>query len=262
MRKLISCVSRKEYYRNQIRHGKQHIDENPQDKFSYAAIAVAYWHIRNFTEAKKNAEIALKLDPDMPEPYWILAYISLDNKEPIEIYLPMAERAYELAQENVEAVVCFGLAKVESGNLIDGLLLLESAVELNPLNIWARSNLAIVYGRIGDVEKFKNEIIQIAKIRPTFFTIARRYWLFLDYSKFGRFLVKLFLIMSYLGTIIAIVSGFHGWLLFAFIFWLHYIVMAILRIWSGQKKTGVVNLIIGISYVIVILLLFLWLLKR
>jgi tetratricopeptide (TPR) repeat protein len=247
-------------YKNQINGSEERIRNDPSDKFAYVDLAIAYWHLNKFRSAQRYAEIAFDMDPSLSDPYWILATIKMLNNEPKEIFFPLAEKAYKLGPGMIEATICYAIALIETKRVYEGVALLENAVEIEPYNFWAHSNLLVGYGKLEEKTKYNEEVRILAKIHPTFITISRRYWLFLQSTIIGKWLINIFIFLSIISTVLAIILNSPLLLGFAFLFFLHIIHKAILLLKSGYRQLGRKGLVLGIFWEIIVLSLIIWLL--
>jgi cytochrome c-type biogenesis protein CcmH/NrfG len=250
-------IIEKKKLKQSIRQFSDQIKIDPQNIEAQTHLAEIYWGLNRFEEAGEYANIALRLDPTMPEPYWILATIEMLKEDPKEYYFAYAEKAYQLAPKSVNALISYGLAQLMKDHTQDGVELLEQAISLDPDNIWAHHNLEVGYERLGDTKKYNEEIRILASIHPTFFTLAQRYWLYLTLG-IGKSLFIALTILNIVGFLSAIILKSPLLFLFPIIWWLHWIIFALLQVHAGLYKVGWMRLTIGILFEAIIVLIALW----
>lgn len=94
--------------------------------------------------------------------YALLCYLKLATNQPIDEILPLCEEAYEYNNEDRDIVDNLALANIRSGNFDKAKELVDIMIEKFPTFTEAYYHGAIVYKKLGDLNKAKELINAIA----------------------------------------------------------------------------------------------------
>ena len=144
------------------------LQKNPNNPLTYQELGMAFYKSTKFEEAKQYAEKAVELNPSLPLPFTTLSYIKLIEGDNYEDCYQLAQKAYNLAPEMTETIICLGTACLAVEKNEDGIKLLEKAVSDRPNERGIYNNLAIAYTRLNEVEKALNSYIKLYKLNLVF----------------------------------------------------------------------------------------------
>ncbi len=129
---------------------------------------VAYGHGDHsalYPRARYAAEKAIELDQDLPEGHAALGFVL----GALELKLVEAgsrfRKAYELAPNHAQIVQSIGLWEMILGNFDESLRFLRKAVELDPLDPWARRELSrslSMSGRYDEAREAMNRVLEMS----------------------------------------------------------------------------------------------------
>jgi TolB-like protein/DNA-binding winged helix-turn-helix (wHTH) protein/thioredoxin-like negative regulator of GroEL len=152
---------------------------------------------RRYQEARKEAEVAIALDPNSPQGYVALAEVQTFMGAP-EKALPLLHRAMRMdPRGHASYFFALGKAQLAMGNVTDAVASLAEAVERSPENRLAWMALLSAYGTLGDVARATRALARLdalqASDRLYSFTVsvAREHWPFARKSDRESFLYGL-----------------------------------------------------------------------
>jgi tetratricopeptide (TPR) repeat protein len=137
-----------------IRLAERLVSEHPSYALAYAGLAEAHWYaamfgksraVDSFRCAKRAAETALQLGPDLADAHSALAAVSLYLDWDWDRALVLAERALELSPQSSFAHRVYGLCVFYHGHAEEGLAAMQQAVLLEPLSVQANLGLGFAY---------------------------------------------------------------------------------------------------------------------
>ncbi len=135
---------------------------------------VAYGH-SNYDEeyplAKEAAEKALVLDEQLPEAHLAMYFVFGALELRIKECLAEIRRAYELAPNDSAIVTNAALSEMIIGNFDEATRLSKKAIELDPLNPWARRELGRVCFMAGRLDEAQETMIRALEMSPDMTTI-------------------------------------------------------------------------------------------
>lgn len=145
---------------------------------AYAAIGLILYHLKQFNEAKKSIDHALKLEPDTYSSYYYLGKILKDNKD-----YAGALKAFEKAQRDAEykqkALIEHGTCYMLGGRPDNGIGDLTRAIEVDKAGdrqetLYARYFLAACYEQVRKIEKAIEQWTIISKKNKSFRDVAAK----------------------------------------------------------------------------------------
>lgn len=117
------------------------IDADPSFSRAYAGLALSFAaDYRNqwvsdgaeaLEQARRMARTALEIDPDIPEVYWVLAYVSAQQREH-EKAIKFLRKAISLDQSFADAYALMGGINTYMGHSSETPHLIRTAIRLNP----------------------------------------------------------------------------------------------------------------------------------
>ncbi len=134
-----------EYYRRAL-------DQDPGFALAHSGVAEAHFLLTLYAavppgegapQARDAARRALALDPTLAEPHTVLANLSLWYDWDPEATLPELNRAVELKPSDPLALSCYGYYFGALGLFDEAISRVRAAVEIDPLSMWANSNLVV-----------------------------------------------------------------------------------------------------------------------
>jgi tetratricopeptide (TPR) repeat protein len=118
-----------------------------------------------FDEATRYLEKALRIAPDYPASYYLVADLRLKRQDAAGA-LPFFQRAIEAAPGDVEARLGMAQALVELERVQDALAAVQQAARIAPEEARIHFQLSRLYFRLGDEKKAEEEAALSAKLRP------------------------------------------------------------------------------------------------
>ncbi len=134
-----------EYYRRAL-------EKDPGFALAHSGVAEAHFLLALYAavppgeggpQARDAARRALALDPTLAEPHTVLANLSLWYDWDPEATLVELNRAVELKPSDPLAQSCYGYYFGALGLFDEAISRVRAAVEIDPLSMWANSNLAV-----------------------------------------------------------------------------------------------------------------------
>ena len=104
---------------------------NPKDPIPYINIGAGYFVQKNYTQALKNYEEALKLDPDKLQALTSIVRIQVLQGKPKTAY-SLAERHLEKTKNKAAVYQLLGQLDLQGKSYAKGIKHLEEAIKLNP----------------------------------------------------------------------------------------------------------------------------------
>jgi len=157
----------------------------PNDPERYSELAKAYYFNKDYENARKYATISIDILSTMSDPYWILASVSIVENEPETVYIPLAEKGYQLAQDGYEVIVTYAIVCLLTNDHEKGLLLLDRAIEIYPDHYWPKIYKYIYYYQLNDTQNANKEMNQLVKVHTSPFTLFL-YYNNLRNTKYGK----------------------------------------------------------------------------
>ena len=154
-------------FHDAIEHFSAALELDPGFALAYAGLADANislsWmpdDIDYVSRAKENVDKALEIDPELGEAHSaaVAYYHATDN---ITKGREHFQRAIAAAPSYVYAYVWFGNMLVRSGDLDEGLEVLEKGLSLNPIHPQLTNNLAWVYSERGNRDRSMELVVQV-----------------------------------------------------------------------------------------------------
>lgn len=141
--------------------------------YVYAA-RVAYGHSDYHEEyplAKEAAEKALALDDQLPEALLAIHFVSGALELRVKECVSAIRRAYELAPNDSTIVTTAALGEMLVGNFDEAIRFARKAIELDPLNPWARRELGRVCTFAGRLDEARETMLRAVEMSPDMTTI-------------------------------------------------------------------------------------------
>lgn len=145
---------------------------------AHAEIGLMQYRTKNFAEAKKEIDLALKLNPENYSSYYYLGKIQKDEKS-----IPAALKSFEKAQRDPEikqkAIIEHGACYMVVNRYDNASLDFQRAIELDKENIntetlYARYFLASCYEKIRMIDKAIEQWTAIYKRNKTFRDVSAK----------------------------------------------------------------------------------------
>ncbi len=130
---------------------------------------IAYGHSEHRLEhplASEAADRALALDSHLAEAHYVRCFILGALELRIKEGLPVMRRAYELAPNDSRIVTGMAIWELLFGNFDLAIRLSKSAIELDPLNPWARRELSRIYTCAGRFEEARKTMTRVLEMSP------------------------------------------------------------------------------------------------
>jgi len=171
-------------YENQNRYDialgflKKCVMYNPKHAKAHAELGLLFYRTKNFNEAKKEIDMALKLSPETYSSYYYLGKILKDAKD-----LQGAIKAFEKAQRDPEvklkAIIEHGSCYMVVGRFDNAALDFQRAIDLdkgmtNPESLYAHYFLATCYEKSRKIDKAIEEWELIYKRNKAFRDVSAK----------------------------------------------------------------------------------------
>ena len=160
-------------YEEAIQLFSEIIEADTQNALAHSELAMALYMSKRWDEARESCNDALSLDPNMPIPHVVLAYLSYLEDKDNDLCYQFAKEAYDLAPELPETLACFGFALLLRNETEQAIPLLEKALPLSTAQWEIRNNLSIAYGRVGQLDKTFHETLYLLKHKRSVRLIVR-----------------------------------------------------------------------------------------
>ena len=118
-----------------------------------------------FDEAGRYLEKALRIAPDYPASYYLVADLRLKRQDAAGA-LPFFQKAIQAAPGDVDARLGMAQALVELERIQDALAALQEAARVAPEEARIHFQLSRIYFRLGDEKKAGEEAALSSKLRP------------------------------------------------------------------------------------------------
>jgi tetratricopeptide (TPR) repeat protein len=147
------------------------IGSDPQNALAYQNASVALGDLGNYHEALGMSEKAIEVDSSLVIPHITMAYIhdKLGNKEQSR---KEAELALAKDPEMPEALSCMGIFSLMDNRFDDAKRYLEKAVKIKPSFYLAQDYLARVY-QSSDSKQLFRQILVLFRLNPNFGNLLR-----------------------------------------------------------------------------------------
>ncbi len=151
---------------------------NPRHAKAHAEIGLMHYRTKNFGEAKKEIDIALKLSPETYSSYYYLGKIEKDAKD-----LGAAIKSFEKAQRDPEikqkAIIEHGSCFMLANRFDNAAMDFQRAIELDKENLngetlYARYFLATCFEKSRQIDKAIEQWEQIYKRNKTFRDVSAK----------------------------------------------------------------------------------------
>jgi TolB-like protein/Tfp pilus assembly protein PilF len=136
------------------------IELDPSYALPYFGLCWAYEYHYQVTSSEadaelmqKNAEIAMRLDPDSPLTNVAQAYALYEYKGERDRAFELVKKALASNSNLGDVVFLAGMCYLYHGLYEQGIRYLSRAIELDPYNFWAPYKLAMCYAAMGEYEK-------------------------------------------------------------------------------------------------------------
>ncbi len=226
--------------------------KDPGNPLVFLGLAEAFYSLRQFSEAKQNAEKAIELDPSLSIPYVILAYLSLMQEKDYQTSYQLAEKAYQIEPDSGRTTKCLGIVSFYLGKNEQSAELLEKGVKSMPDDKESYPYLWEVYRRLKNYDRIYQVSKEIYRLQPS---IETRYWVYATYLNTTYTLAKVYRVMSPILFIGCFIGAFllRSPILFIFpaVYLIWMIVCNIFLYRSGAKFAAIIR----ISYSMVFLLI-------
>jgi Flp pilus assembly protein TadD len=123
---------------------------------------------KKYSEARINLEKSIQANDKLPEPYYYLALIAQEQNEDaraLELLQKLVERFPTFINPNV--YVALGSSYMKVKDYERARLHLETAVKLNPDELKAHYNLAMLYARLKEPQKAQQEMQIVERLKNT-----------------------------------------------------------------------------------------------
>lgn len=144
---------------------KKYLDKYPDDPTAWVGLGLGYEDQKNFPEAQKAFESALKSDPKFAEAEYqlgVITEVSGNSAAASQHY----ERALQMEPNHVPALTKLGKLYLESGQYQKAQEVLLKAEALDPSNRQTEYGLALVYSKLGNREEAKAHMEKFQKAGP------------------------------------------------------------------------------------------------
>lgn len=151
---------------------------NPRHAKAHAEIGLMHYRTKNFSEAKKEIDIAIKLSPETYSTYYYLGKIQKDAKD-----LATAIKSFEKAQRDPEikqkAIIEHGSCFMLANRFDNAALDFQRAIELDKENLngetlYARYFLATCFEKTRQIDKAIEQWEQIYKRNKAFRDVSAK----------------------------------------------------------------------------------------
>jgi len=119
----------------------------------------------SLAEARRAAERALELAPELPRPHYAMALYHYWGRLDYERALDELRVAEEILPSDAQVVATMGWIRRRQGRFEEALTLLRRAIELNPRHVQVSLGLAVTYGivrRYEEAERYYDRSISLA----------------------------------------------------------------------------------------------------
>lgn len=156
------------------------IEIDPTNARAWAGLSYAYSHRvayghtdyeQEYPLAKAAAEKALVLDEQLPEAHLAMYFVYGALELRIKECLLEGRRAYELAPNDSSIVTNMALSEMICGNFDQAVRLAKKAIDLDPLNPWARRELGRVCTFAGRLDEAQETMLRALEMSPDMTTI-------------------------------------------------------------------------------------------
>jgi TolB-like protein/class 3 adenylate cyclase/Flp pilus assembly protein TadD len=163
--------------RRSIEYFNRSIEMDPQCALPHAGLATAHVFLgaigavppqEAFERAEKAAERALELEPDIGESHLALASVKLFHEWDIEGAYRAFQKALSLIPGSAETHHLYSMYLRVTGEFEESVDEARVAVQLDPLSLPYRNNLAQVLGLSGRVDEALEEAVQVVRKDPRF----------------------------------------------------------------------------------------------
>jgi tetratricopeptide (TPR) repeat protein len=144
---------------------QKYLDKYPDDPAAWVGLGLGYEDQKNFPEAQKAFESALKADPKFAEAEYqlgVIIEVSGDSAVASQHY----ERALQMEPTHVPALTKLGRLYLEAGQYQKAQEVLLKAEGLDPRNRQTEYALALVYSKLGNREEAKAHMEKFQKAGP------------------------------------------------------------------------------------------------
>ena len=142
-------------------------DEGIDTPILYASLAKTYFELGQLEEARKNAQIAIDLDAELADPYVTLSSVYGKQKANPKYVFGFAEKAYQIAPEDPDAINAFGLANMLINNYPVALQILEEGAIKFPGEYKIQYNLMLIYTLLKENDLVYRQAKVVRKIQPS-----------------------------------------------------------------------------------------------
>jgi TolB-like protein/Tfp pilus assembly protein PilF len=122
----------------------------------------------SYVAATDAAELALALDPSLPEPYAVLAAVEAQSRRSWVTARALYERAIELRPSFATARQWLGTTLMASGDLASGVVESARAAELDPRSRVVGQNYAVVLTGLGRYAEARAECDRVLRFAPDY----------------------------------------------------------------------------------------------
>jgi serine/threonine protein kinase/Flp pilus assembly protein TadD len=159
---------------------KRAIEIDPTNARAWAGLSytyshrVAYGHTDYGLEyplAKEAAEKALALDEQLPQAHLAMYFVYGALELRVKECLLEGRKAYELAPNDSSIVTNMALSEMICGNFDHAIRLAKKAIDLDPLNPWARRELGRVCTFAGRLDEAQQAMLRALEMSPDMTTI-------------------------------------------------------------------------------------------
>jgi tetratricopeptide (TPR) repeat protein len=142
------------------------IGVSPSDPLAYQEVAKYLYQKKNYKLATEISKKAIDVYPESAIPHTVLSDIFLATNE-FENSKREALIAYKLAPELPESLGCYGNSLLTEGRVDEGIELLERAIAKKPNMYGMHRNLAISYARKKDYQKVLLHMKEMQRLHPS-----------------------------------------------------------------------------------------------
>ena len=150
--------------------GSFHLAQKAAEKFPHSAQVAAwlgfqYQFSGRWEEAKKELARSIQLDPGYGASYQMLADVHL-KEENFPEALAWFQKAVGFMPDDAETLLGLSKALVETGDITQGIKVLQKAAQADPKDARVHLQLSRLYFQMGDEKRAQEEAALSVKLRP------------------------------------------------------------------------------------------------